>query len=78
MVGRGNGDLAVARYESDGTPDTSFDGDGKVSTDQEDVGGATGVVLSGGKTIVSASAGPFGFDFALARFNADGGLDTDQ
>ena len=78
MVGRGNGDLAVARYESDGTLDTTFDGDGKVTTDQENVGGATGVVLSGGKTVVSASAGPFGFDFALARFNSDGGLDTDS
>ena len=77
-VGRGNGDLAVARYESDGALDTTFDGDGKVTTDQENVGGATGVVLSGGKTVVSASADSGDFDFALARFNSDGGLDTDS
>src|SRR5581483_6502539 len=32
-VGSGGGDVALARFNADGSPDTSFGGDGKVTTD---------------------------------------------
>jgi uncharacterized delta-60 repeat protein len=69
-------DFAVVRYNADGSLDTSFSGDGKVTTQ---VGGslsdtAYSVVLqSDGKIIV---AGTSDSDFAVVRFNADGSLDT--
>jgi uncharacterized delta-60 repeat protein len=69
-------DFAVVRYNANGSLDTSFSGDGKVTTQ---VGGslsdtAYSVVLqSDGKIIV---AGTSDSDFAVVRFNADGSLDT--
>lgn len=75
VVGKGDGDLAIARYTSGGALDPSFDSDGMLTTDEENLNGGTGVVLSGGKTVVSATNSGAG-DFALARFNGDGSLDT--
>jgi uncharacterized delta-60 repeat protein len=74
-------DLAVARYNPDGSLDVSFDGDGKVTTDfagaQED---ATGVVVQpDGRIVVSATileSVNFNFNFAVVRYNADGSLDS--
>ncbi|MDZ4405030.1 LamG-like jellyroll fold domain-containing protein [Prosthecobacter sp.] len=73
--GSSNDNFAVVRYNTDGTLDTSFSGDGKQSTDfgtnQEY---ATSVALqSDGKIVL---AGDCSNDFALARYNADGSLDT--
>ena len=72
-------DIAVARYNADGTPDTSFDVDGKLTTDFAGGGDrADGVaVQSDGKVVVAgaASTGP-GYDFALVRYNVDGSLDS--
>ena len=67
------------RYNSDGTLDGSFDGDGKLTTDfgaSEDH--ANSVVLqTDGKILAagySSSAG--NVDFALVRYNSDGSLDV--
>ncbi len=65
-------DLAVARYNSNGSLDTTFDSDGKL------VATATMAItavrlLSDGKFI---TVGAIGDDFAVARYNADGSLDT--
>src|SRR5687767_5871832 len=67
-------DFAVARYNTDGSLDTSFDSDGKLTTDfgsleqayAVDVQADGGIVVAGGSNT----------DFAVARYNIDGSLDT--
>lgn len=75
-------DFAVARYNSDGTLDTSFGTSGKVTTD---FAGAddlpiepSAIALQGdGKIVVVGSTFVDDvYDFALARFNTTGTLDT--
>jgi len=87
MGGATGFDFAVLRYNADGTLDdggggSDFGGDGVVTTPigpstGEDV--ALGVAIqSGGKIVVAGYAdmgGTTDFDFALARYNADGSLD---
>ncbi|CAM5301030.1 Calx-beta domain-containing protein [Thauera mechernichensis] len=69
-------DFALVRYNSDGSPDLSFNGDGKVLTDlgagSEDWGSSV-TVQPDGKILVAGDTdrGP-----ALVRYNADGSLDT--
>jgi uncharacterized delta-60 repeat protein len=75
--------FALARYNPDGSLDPAFDGDGRVLTD---FGGlddrAHGVAIQADGKIVAAGSSPdadftFGFvAFALARYNADGSLDS--
>src|SRR6478752_6282614 len=77
-------DFALARYNPNGTLDTSFSGDGRKTTDFAGIDDdrATGVALqSDGKIVVVGGTGvgsPFGdiFDFAVARYNPNGTLDT--
>ncbi len=79
-------DFAVARLNEDGSLDTSFDGDGRQSV-AFDLGGASPdtanavAVQADGKIVVAGSAGRGDFmdlntDFAVARLNPDGSLDT--
>jgi uncharacterized delta-60 repeat protein len=73
-------DFALVRYNSDGSLDTSFDGDGKVTTDMcpGGIDRAHDVVIQpDGKIVVAGYAcqGATGDDFALARYNTDGTLD---
>jgi uncharacterized delta-60 repeat protein len=70
------GDFALARYNGDGTLDTSFDGDGKVMTDFGGFEQAFGVAIQPDGRIVAAGGGGMGIDFALARYNRDGTLDS--
>ncbi|HNW98820.1 MAG TPA: T9SS type A sorting domain-containing protein [Bacteroidales bacterium] len=73
-------DIALARYNSDGTLDTGFSSDGKVTTDiasEEDRAYSVKIqadnkILVGGLTSISSN-----YDFALVRYNSDGTLDTD-
>jgi uncharacterized delta-60 repeat protein len=73
-----NYDFAVVRYNINGTPDSTFDGDGKQTTpvgsgDDE----SRGVALQNdGKIVVSGTSFGSGYDFAVARYNDDGSLDT--
>jgi uncharacterized delta-60 repeat protein len=71
----GTSDFALARYNTDGTLDPSFSGDGKQITD---FGGAAdsaqGVAAQPDGTIVVV--GDAGTDFGVARYDADGSLDT--
>jgi len=77
-----NYDFALSRLNSNGTPDTTFNGTGKL-TIPFDLGGgnkdrAYGVVLQpDGKILVvgSAQTSSTGYVFAVARVNADGSLD---
>jgi len=77
-------DFAVLRFKSDGSPDTSFGGDGIVTTDfgsTHDT--ALAITLDGSDVVVvgeamtfDASSFPVRSDFAVARYNRDGSLDT--
>jgi uncharacterized delta-60 repeat protein len=72
--GVSNNNFALARYTTTGVLDTSFDDDGKVTTDFGSVDGAYSVAIqSDGKIVV---AGFSNNDFALARYTTAGVLDT--
>jgi uncharacterized delta-60 repeat protein len=77
-TGGSAGGFALARYNPDGTLDTTFDEDGKVRTDftkQLDV--AYGVAIQAtGKIVAAGRASVDGGRFALARYTTDGTLDT--
>ncbi len=68
----GSGDFALARYNADGSLDPSFGSGGKVTTDFGGFDLALGVALQSDGKIVAAGQGGSSFDFALARYNADG------
>ena len=70
----GDYDFALARYNADGSLDTGFDTDGKVTTSFGGVEfGHAVAVQPDGRIVV---AGYTGGDFALARYNTNGGLDS--
>lgn len=78
-AGGGVGSFAVVRYNSDGSLDTFFGGGtGKVTTSFGASAGATDVTIQNdGKIVVAGGqAGSSDTDFAVARYNADGTLDT--
>jgi uncharacterized delta-60 repeat protein len=76
----GNSRFAVARYNADGTLDLTFSGDGKVTTQltrhDDPVSGAA--LQSDGKIVISGGAAwdTRNANFALARYDTDGTLDT--
>jgi uncharacterized delta-60 repeat protein len=73
--GSGYDDFALARYTTSGSLDTTFGSGGKVTTDfAGNYDRAYGVAIQSDGKIVAAGRG--GLDFALARYNSDGGLDT--
>jgi len=74
-------DFALARYNADGTLDASFAGDGTLTTDfgGSDTGWSVTVQTDGDILVAGSSSSGYyyeGADFALARYNADGALDT--
>jgi uncharacterized delta-60 repeat protein len=76
-----NTDFALARYNSNGTPDATFGGgDGQVSTDfvgfEDDAFSV--LIQSDGKIIAVGSANDpvTNYDFAAARYLSDGTIDT--
>ncbi len=95
-TGTYSGDFAVLRYNTDGSLDSSFDGDGKVTTNFVSIAGADpnaivnshegansmalqsdGKILVAGYSSVQPAPGePNVYHFALARYNANGSLDT--
>jgi len=74
----GRDEIAVARYNTDGSLDSSFDSDGKVTTTIGEADYAASVVVqSDGKIVVAGSSATGGdSNFALIRFNTDGSLDS--
>ena len=75
-IGSVAGDFALARYNPNGPLDTSFDGDGKLTTD---FGGFDEARASRSRPTARSSRGlddVVGGDFALARYNANGSLDA--
>lgn len=78
-VGRsGAGDVALARYNPDGSLDGSFSGDGKQATDLGGLDYGRAVALQADGKIVVAGSSLVGADgnFAVARYNPDGSLDS--
>ncbi|MEH2074483.1 MAG: putative Ig domain-containing protein [Nostoc sp.] len=77
LAGKGGNDFALARYNSNGSLDTSFGNSGKVITD---IGSKTTdtaysvSVQADGKILVAGSSAN---NFALVRYNSNGSLDTD-
>jgi uncharacterized delta-60 repeat protein len=74
----GQSEFALARYNADGSLDSSFDLDGKVTTAIGGYSSANSLALQPDGKLVAAGVGDNGsqFAFALARYNANGSLDT--
>jgi uncharacterized delta-60 repeat protein len=73
-----NQDFAVAEYDRSGNLDTRFSGDGKSTIDMGGDDTATGGAIQYDGRVVAAGAtpnGPFGDEFAVARFTGDGSAD---
>jgi uncharacterized delta-60 repeat protein len=79
VAGQANFDFALARYNTDGALDTSFDSDGKVITAiGSSIDAAYSVAIqSDGKIVAAGASVDNNEDFALVRYNANGSLDTD-
>jgi uncharacterized delta-60 repeat protein len=80
VAGHNNSDFAVARLNENGTLDLSFDLDGLVTTsfgtssNFESINAL--VIQKDGKILAVGTAQNGNFDFALARYNDNGSLDT--
>ena len=72
----GEATFALARYQENGSLDTTFDGDGRVTTASGLTAAYAVAIGSGGKIIAGGSADTNFGDAALARYNPDGSLDT--
>ncbi len=71
-------DFALVRYNSDGSLDKSFDGDGKVTTaigNSHDLGYSVAVQQNGKIVVAGTSYSTSNSDFALVRYNTNGSLD---
>ncbi|MBK8147912.1 MAG: carboxypeptidase regulatory-like domain-containing protein [Acidobacteria bacterium] len=71
-------DIAVARFNPNGSLDPAFDGDGTLTTDfgsGNDYARALALQTDGKIIVAGSSANGAFFDFALVRYNADGSLD---
>lgn len=78
----GLNDFALARYNNDGSLDTTFGTDGKVTTDfdsiysNDDYGNSIAIQPNGKIVVGGYSNGSGTSYFALARYNTNGSLDT--
>jgi uncharacterized delta-60 repeat protein len=82
---RNDYNFAIARYNTDGSPDMTFDGDGKLTTDfaggNDDLARGVAVqpdgrIVAVGDATVAIGPSVATIDFALARYNVDASLDT--
>jgi uncharacterized delta-60 repeat protein len=69
-------DFALVRYKPNGTLDTSLGGTGVVTTDFGHDDLAQSVALDNNTIVVAGSTATTPHDFAVARYNFDGSLDT--
>jgi uncharacterized delta-60 repeat protein len=77
-VGGTSTQFALARFTTSGSLDTTFTSNGKVLTDfaSSTSEAAADVVISGTKIVVAGAAVLSTTQFALARYNSDGSLDS--
>lgn len=74
-----NDNFALARYYANGNLDASFGDNGKVTTDFNstmDIGNAVFIQADGKIVVAGNSKNATNNDFALARYNMDGSLDS--
>ncbi|MBI3345430.1 MAG: hypothetical protein HY028_11360 [Gammaproteobacteria bacterium] len=78
VVGENGTDFLVARYNADGSLDSSFGTGGRVTTDfgAEDVAQAVAIQPDGKIIVVGYTINGSSGDFALARYNPNGSLDS--
>ncbi len=79
VIGGLSNDFSIARVNANGSLDTTFDSDGKVFTSVTAGSDSLySILIQGDGKIVAAGGGGNGgsSDFALARYNANGSLDT--
>lgn len=77
--GDGGFHFCLARYNSNGSLDTSFDGDGKLATTfgtSQARAQAVSIQRDGRVVATGYCATPLTANFCLARYNSDGSLDT--
>ena len=73
----GSSDFALVRLNADGSPDATFDADGKTTVNFGNDDTAHAVALTAnGKIVVAGTWDGGSADFAVARFTALGALDT--
>lgn len=77
-VAGSGGRFGLVRYDTDGSLDAGFGGDGRVTTNFTSRYDAAGdvVVQGDGRIVAAGIAGGSGSQFALARYNSDGSLDA--
>jgi uncharacterized delta-60 repeat protein len=72
--------FAIARYNPNGTPDSTFDGDGKLTVDFGGGSSANAVTFSGREILVAGSADTgivnINDDFAVVKLRHNGSLDS--
>jgi uncharacterized delta-60 repeat protein len=77
VAGYASGDFALAQYQNNGALNTAFDSDGLVTTDFDGGFDAANAIASQGSFLVVAGYANYpDSDFALARYESDGDLDT--
>ncbi len=78
VSGYSHGDIAVVRYNSDGSLDNTFSSNGKVKTDfgSDEETGFSVAIQNDGKIVVAGFSSNIFYDFALVRYNSDGSLDN--
>ncbi len=79
LAGTNNNDFVIIRLNTDGTLDTTFGGDGMVTTDfngGSDAAYAVAIQSDGKIVAAGRGRGATRFDIALARYNTNGTLDT--
>ncbi len=77
-IDEASADFALARYEADGTLDSSFGNAGRVITDfaaNFDIASAVAIQADGKIVAAGRSQNDAGIDFVLARYDSDGNLD---
>jgi len=77
VAGTSINNFAVARYNTDGSLDSTFGTGGKVITDfgKDDLGQAVALQKNGKIVVAGTSDAGGDNDFAIARYNTDGSLD---
>jgi uncharacterized delta-60 repeat protein len=77
--GSGTSEFAIARFNVDGSPDTSFNGDGRVTASflaGDDVGSGIAVQSDGNIVVVGTSDNLSSTALVVAGFSIDGSLDN--
>jgi uncharacterized delta-60 repeat protein len=77
-VGQAGTDVAVARYQTNGTLDGTFDGDGRVATNVhvDDAGRDVSIEPDGQIVVAGRTGVDLHTDFAVLRYNSNGTLDS--